>query len=592
MTEKNENQLETSNGNDNASSLSNGPISSPNIIPKYLLTSLKKDRSVNPTDWDAKLEFWSNRIKSNFKSSLIASKENIRSFCQYENDSESNNKLINSGQKRFYSDWERILGELEKRVTILPIDEFEKNYDEFKKESFGSWLLYRVGWFGDSSTAQSNNLTKLYINMDLLKEICIQWIDDVYENATSSIDLIFSPSQISNYLLKDKFSNVLKNDTEVNHIVNFMHQEGPATIIYMSDNRKGLLFSDDSTNRGVEKITSSHLGIAQIKETLYRIEKQIEELTTRISDSTNLIRNLIKQQNKGKARFELGRKRMFENVLERRRASYQNLEEILTAIQSAQTEKQIFEALKSGTNSLKALTDDMGDVEDSLDKMADALADYRAIQEILDSNYMDNTQLDDSEILENLKRLTMEDEESNKQKHDKKVEQSNPSEVKRANESKSIANSTENLTTNSTASTISLDTFPDIKSIPSSITLIEYMLKRFEGINIESETEKIKEYYKNLTLRLKLVKMQEKKRKRQPEGVDKLQETINSYSALVSKFEEQNNEEAAVQYKQYISLLQQEINETLNKKEQTESIHNQKKVANYPTPSKNEMELA
>uniref|UniRef100_A0A7S1KNY4 Charged multivesicular body protein 7 n=1 Tax=Percolomonas cosmopolitus TaxID=63605 RepID=A0A7S1KNY4_9EUKA len=581
----------------------------PTLTPKHLLTSLKKDRSVNPSDWDAKIDFWSNRIINDVPKRVRLNGIEIRDACRVSDAADSSDNILHqkngnthpAATTTHYRDWQRILQELVKRTVFLPLPEFERLYDPLKQESFGKWLLNRVGWLGggeDDSKVnnvgnlpESEALSQQYLNVALLRDICIQWINEVYEKASTESDLIVSPGEIDHYFMTQgidisapQFANAFTELNDVRHLINFMHHEGPATRVPLLHNRCALKFSTDSSHRGNEKISESHRGVAQLKDTLHTLHKQAHELENRIQESTYNVRKNIQHQKKSKAKWEMGRKRMLENALERRRASIRNLEEILSSIQTAETDMQVMEALKSGTTSLRVLTADMGDVEGGLEEMADALADYKDIQDVLDAQFMEVEHVDDDEILKDLEKLSMEEQEKEEDAARKKM---------RGDESGVTTTAT---TSPSSSSPIPL---PDISEISFSLKLLDDEISRIEreigALGTAAACPKyLRDFQKELNMTYKLSKLKLKKRKRHmDEMLSVLEGKQQEFEKKALDLEEGGNSQDAGRYAHYAELVQEEISEIIEKHpelKQKQEQESNKKPNQSETPHKSVFE--
>jgi charged multivesicular body protein 4 len=77
------------------------------------------------------------------------------------------------------------------------------------------------------------------------------------------------------------------------------------------------------------------------------------------------------------------RRKIYEEQLKRIVGLQDNVDSMLNAVESAQFEAQVFATLKEGGAALKALTKDMGDVEKTMEDVADAVADAQAISALL-----------------------------------------------------------------------------------------------------------------------------------------------------------------------------------------------------------------
>ncbi|KAJ3044088.1 hypothetical protein HDV00_003192 [Rhizophlyctis rosea] len=163
-------------------------------------------------------------------------------------------------------------------------------------------------------------------------------------------------------------------------------------------------------------ITQTDRGIVTIKITAQRLNAQVEQLETKITELTRQAQERIRHKQKERALYSIRQKKTISEVLKKRLGSLETIEAILHKIQSAETDAEIFSAYNVGADTLKNVLATSGltvqVVEDTMDKLQDALADQKEIDDAMVAGHeamAATSGVDDSELEQELDALLLQD---------------------------------------------------------------------------------------------------------------------------------------------------------------------------------------
>lgn len=149
--------------------------------------------------------------------------------------------------------------------------------------------------------------------------------------------------------------------------------------------------------------------IAQLKDAQEAVEKRQVHLTAKLNAAKAEGRAAYQAKNKQKAAFHLKQMKTFEKEINANYGKINNLESQCAALESATSDKNVFEAMRMGQEKLKESIN-----EEQLDKVADLIDDMQEVQqlqtEISDAlaRPIDGVEFDEDELLE---AFAMEEEE-------------------------------------------------------------------------------------------------------------------------------------------------------------------------------------
>lgn len=152
--------------------------------------------------------------------------------------------------------------------------------------------------------------------------------------------------------------------------------------------------------------------IAQLKEAQEQVEKRQVFLAAKRDQAKAEGQAAYRAKDKQKAAFHLKRMKTYEKEINSNYGKINNLESQCNALESATSDKSIFDAMRLGQEKLKESVN-----EEQLDKVADLIDDMQEVQqlqsEISDAlaRPVDGVEIDDDELFEAFEAEMAEEEE-------------------------------------------------------------------------------------------------------------------------------------------------------------------------------------
>lgn len=136
----------------------------------------------------------------------------------------------------------------------------------------------------------------------------------------------------------------------------------------------------------------------ELKRQRDRLKKYSKGMENTIAKESQIARQLLNKGEKKKAIMILKKKKMQETMLERVSGQLLNVEKLIMDIDDAVVSQQVFQALKVGSDALKAINDEMSidDIEDILEDSAESIRIQEEISSALSTN-LNQEELDDLE---------------------------------------------------------------------------------------------------------------------------------------------------------------------------------------------------
>ncbi|KAG0037363.1 hypothetical protein BGZ82_002652 [Podila clonocystis] len=140
-------------------------------------------------------------------------------------------------------------------------------------------------------------------------------------------------------------------------------------------------------------ITAVDRGIIELRETCKRLDNQVQDIEERIAELTDKARSCVRKGQRSQAAFALRQKKGLEEVLNKRLKSLETVNSILFRIQSSETDAEILQSYKLGSNTLASVMATKGadgkqllsqhNVESAMDHLADVFADQQEVDQAM-----------------------------------------------------------------------------------------------------------------------------------------------------------------------------------------------------------------
>lgn len=151
-------------------------------------------------------------------------------------------------------------------------------------------------------------------------------------------------------------------------------------------------------------MSSNDKAVLELKRQRDRLKKYQKQLDVVIARETEMAKELLRKKDKRKAMLCLKKKKYQQQCLEKAEAQLLNLDEMVNAIEYAQIEQKVFEALTEGKDTLQKLNEQtsLEDVEKLMEDTAEAIAYQEELNDVLGGAL---TELDEEDVLSELADL-------------------------------------------------------------------------------------------------------------------------------------------------------------------------------------------
>jgi len=161
------------------------------------------------------------------------------------------------------------------------------------------------------------------------------------------------------------------------------------------------LFGSKKAKPNVTALDKATLDLKNQRDKLKQYQKKIGTVVER---ETQIAKQLLQQSKKKQALLALKKKKYQEGLLEKTDKMLMNLDEMVNSIEFAQMEKEIFDRLKSGNETLKEIHKEMSieAVEQLMEDTQEAIQYQKDVSDILAGKL---TQEDEDEVLKELEKI-------------------------------------------------------------------------------------------------------------------------------------------------------------------------------------------
>ncbi|KAF2742266.1 hypothetical protein M011DRAFT_472398 [Sporormia fimetaria CBS 119925] len=171
-----------------------------------------------------------------------------------------------------------------------------------------------------------------------------------------------------------KSSEMGMRDLDV--LLRFLERD-KGVVVY--DEKRGVVKFKSEREANV-RITEEDVAIANMRDTISNINKQIAELETRVREKDQMAREAVTSKQMIQAKAALRSKKLAEGALQHRHDVVAQLESVFAQLQHAADQVEIVEAMRQGAMALKGLNEKVGGVEGVAGVM-DALSEQMSFAE-------------------------------------------------------------------------------------------------------------------------------------------------------------------------------------------------------------------
>ncbi|ORX43151.1 hypothetical protein BCR36DRAFT_304615 [Piromyces finnis] len=284
-----------------------------------------------------------------------------------------------------------VINELQKNGEIMELNNYNSLTDwKLIKLIFSpiTWGFSKILGVNDSSNSELKDV--IYLNITILKQICEEILNSHYNLNFYKIDnLITKNNFINKYKtinLNDKILTLSEFDIEI--ILNQLQRDNNISLMIQDDITMLKFKEKNSKNKNIE-FSSSDINILKLKNQIEMISNQVKQDEDKKDSIQARVMKCIVNKQKVQALYLLKEKKIIQLFIEKKMSSYNTLQDILLKIQSCESNNDILNAMKLGSDTLKQFIEEKNL---SVDRIDDVFT------------YIENTLMDFDEIESSIKQ--------------------------------------------------------------------------------------------------------------------------------------------------------------------------------------------
>ncbi|KAJ3049950.1 Charged multivesicular body protein 7 [Rhizophlyctis rosea] len=380
-----------------------------------LFAAFPSDPSSNPAGYDARLRFWQTLLKQVCGRGYLSS--NLLSMNVDALDTNFQRKRVTPLGMAV------VLTHMVESGDLVPIDSFARS-SSWTSWAFSTFVKRPVSW-GFSQLVSFDSSAVLhgtYVVVPLVRESSERLLAGVRQDAHYQTDYLLSKDDLLQQYGKTAApagSTAPLSEVDLEILLRYLQKRLDIAISVPTADELITVIKVKSAKEAQTKtlvITEVDRGILTIKTTVRRLTTQVEQLESKITDLTRQAQERVRLKQKERALHAIRQKKAVTEVLKKRLGSLETIEAILQKIQSAETDAEIFSAYNVGADTLKQVLATSGltveVVEETMDKLQDALADQAEIDEAIVAGHESmaaTNGIDDSELEQELDALLVQE---------------------------------------------------------------------------------------------------------------------------------------------------------------------------------------
>ncbi|KAJ3029964.1 UNVERIFIED_CONTAM: hypothetical protein HDU68_010541 [Siphonaria sp. JEL0065] len=281
-----------------------------------------------------------------------------------------------------------VIDEMRKLGALVPVTQYLNSGGDSNGWSLTSLVTLPFRLVFGSSTGSGVEVEELVV-LALVQEYAMRLSDYVKNVGVYPTDYIHSPEKLIHKVFNgEKDAKSVKwEQLDCCLLVKYLENSGKAIVEWDANRNPIIVKFLVSPSNGSKKISETDKGILHILMTIDSIQDQITQLDFKIDQLKSNAKKALSANQKQVALSYLRQKKDISSVLDKRVASLQTLETILSKIQQAETDQEILAAYSAGTSTLKTLIASSGvtaeRVENVMTELEDTLADAAEIEDAI-----------------------------------------------------------------------------------------------------------------------------------------------------------------------------------------------------------------
>ncbi|QRV85940.1 vacuolar-sorting protein SNF7 [Ceratobasidium sp. AG-Ba] len=226
------------------------------------------------------------------------------------------------------------------------------------------------------------------------------------------------------------------SETDVRVLVRHLERDRSCVVV---DGQADIIKFVEEGQSEHEAISNIDKGILEMSNTVNKLQEQVDEIHRRIEERAEKINAMLRKKQNDLALSLLRSRKQLESLLKLRLGALETVQTALMKVETAAGDVAIMKAYETSTATLKGLLADprlrRERVDQTMDNMAEALADHKEIEDAIALDGALSDPAEDEDLAKELQALVEESERENKE-----AQVTKEAELERAREEKVAAN--------------------------------------------------------------------------------------------------------------------------------------------------------
>ncbi|ULU05546.1 hypothetical protein L3Y34_017894 [Caenorhabditis briggsae] len=352
------------------------------------LMSVMKERIVNKADYDRKMRFWTDTIRS----SCIGEKNAVFDILTLKKRFRRKDKIPASLNV--------VLDNLKKQGDVITVGEWRDRHS-----GWVGWGISKTrGWmFGGSSDYEQ--LLHLPTVKTLGQELLTIYNDELRSEVDCTGEVVTYKEMF------ERAKHIISTSETFDIVLDHLSDTGEVTVGNTKNGEKVLKFKDHGSEDPV-KFTEADASVVDIRKAMTKLDREIQQLEQKVKKYDEQCRSCLRAGDKGRAQNFLRQKKRAEKDVADKDMQYQKLLTMLHQISAAKNNKDVLKAYQSGTAAFKATLARQGlspdKIHETMDDVVNSIDEYREIEEAISSPFAGASSLNDTELERELDDLLSE----------------------------------------------------------------------------------------------------------------------------------------------------------------------------------------
>ncbi|KAF2188320.1 hypothetical protein K469DRAFT_703825 [Zopfia rhizophila CBS 207.26] len=379
-----------------------------------LYSDFSSQLTTNPDGYHANIAAWKKALADAVRAGVIPAQGNTRDLLNIR----TGDELARALQHREFGRptcLPAVIHDAVAKKELIPLKAFMSSKDSVYKTSWipspwsvAKWGLRQLGVIGEPGFAEKLEVGNFVVLSNV--ETAANEILKKMASQKSSVDLILSRTTFIT-----RFSHILSSASPLSQ------NDLNILLTYLARDRRAISFDARTIKFKPENeavpvpITQEDSAIANLRDTITKINSQIPPLAEKIATLDAAAREAVKLKQTIRARGALRSKKITESALAQRTDTAIQLESVYVQLQQAADQVEIVQAMKASAAALKGLNQKVGGTEGVSD-VVDALKEEMATADDISNIINESGQpIDESEVDEEFAALEKAEREKQEQ---------------------------------------------------------------------------------------------------------------------------------------------------------------------------------